>query len=367
MEKGKISSFQMALMIVPTIIATAILIVPSITGKFAGRDMWISPILASLNGFFTAFLMYRLHKIYPNKTFIQYSEHIIGRIPGKVLGFVYLFFFLHTCGSICREYADFVIGSFLPKTPMIVVLGSIIFVCAFAVRGGVEVIGRVAQLLIPLFILPLFLLILLLSDLKPVNMLPIMEHGIMPSVMGAAVPQGWFAEIFMISMLLPFLTDREKGMKWSVFSVIVAMLTLTYTNIMGILHFGNSVISYAYPLFSAFRYISIAGFFEHLESVVITFWILGVFVKISVFYYALVLGTAQWLQCSNYRPIVFPLGFLLMLFGIWVASAEQEMTRFLGEVFPFYGALMFTLIPLLLLLIAIIHKKWKDKSYTIKE
>lgn len=93
MEKGKISSFQMALMIVPTIIATAILIVPSITGKFAGRDMWISPILASLNGFFTAFLMYRLHKIYPNKTFIQYSEHIIGRIPGKVLGFVYLFFF----------------------------------------------------------------------------------------------------------------------------------------------------------------------------------------------------------------------------------------------------------------------------------
>ncbi|WP_324656847.1 GerAB/ArcD/ProY family transporter [Bacillus cereus] len=367
MEKGRISSVQMACMIVPTIIATAILIVPAITGKFAGRDMWISSTLASFNGFFTVFILYRLHDIFPNKTFVQYIECIIGRIPGKILGFSYLLFFLHVAGSICREYADFVIGSFLPKTPMIVVLGSIVIICAFAVRSGVEVLGRAAQLLVPLFILPLFLLILILPELKVVNIFPIMEHGIMPVIMGAAVPQGWFAEVFMISMLLPFVADRQKGMKWSIISVIVAMLLLTYTNIISIFHFGESVTSYSYPVFSVFRYISFGSFFEHLESVVITFWILGIFVKISVFYYALTLGIAQWLQCYEYRPIVFPVGFLITLFGMWAASSEQEMTQFLGNVFPFYGFLMLTLIPTVLLVIKILQKKWKNKSYIIKE
>lgn len=361
-EKGKISSFQMAVMIVPLITATGILVVPSITGKFAGRDMWISPIWAAFTGFLTMFIVYRLHKIYPKETFIQYSVSIIGRIPGKILGFVYLFYFLQICSIICREYADFVIGSFLPKTPLIVVLGGMIFVCGFTVHGGVEVLGRAAQLLFPLFILPLLLLILLIPDLKPVNIFPIMEHGIMPSIMGAAVPQVWFAEVFMISMLLPFIADHEKGMKWSAIALIFITLTLVYTNIINIFHFGESVTGYTYPVFSAFRYINVAGFFEHLESVVITLWILGVFVKISLIYYAIVLGTAQWFRCSDYRPIVFPIGFLLLLFSIWITPNEMELNRFLAETFPFYGGLMMTLIPIVLLLIAIIRKKMNHTS-----
>ncbi|WP_307406736.1 GerAB/ArcD/ProY family transporter [Neobacillus ginsengisoli] len=48
-----------------------------------------------------------------------------------------------------REYTDFIISSFLLKTPMIVVIGSMVLVCAFAVRGGVEVLGRASQLFIP--------------------------------------------------------------------------------------------------------------------------------------------------------------------------------------------------------------------------
>ncbi|TKH09627.1 spore gernimation protein, partial [Peribacillus simplex] len=44
MEKGKISSLQMAFMMYPTIVATAVLGVPSITAKYAKTDLWLSPI-----------------------------------------------------------------------------------------------------------------------------------------------------------------------------------------------------------------------------------------------------------------------------------------------------------------------------------
>lgn len=363
-EKGKISAFQMALIIIPTIIATAVLIVPAITSEHAERDIWISPIWASLNGFFTVFVVYQLHKCYPEKSIIQYSKYIVGRIPGKILGLVYLFFILHICGIITREYADFVIGSFLPKTPIIVVIGSMILICGFAVRGGIEVLGRASQLFVPLFLFPPVLFFLLIPDLKIENMFPIMEHGVLPSILGSTVPQAWFSEVSLISMLLPFVTDCEKGRKWGIISVFVAMFILLYANIIGVLLFGGTVISHIYPVFTAFRYISVATFFEHLESIVITLWVLGAFIKISVFYYVLVLGTAQWLHLSDYRPIVFPLVFFVILIGVWAFSSGQEMTRFLGNISPFYIPCMMTLMPTVLLLITFIRKK---RSYTVKE
>ncbi|MEY2196585.1 endospore germination permease [Neobacillus sp. BF23-41] len=340
MEKGKISAFQMALMILPPIISTSILAVPAVTGSYAHRDMWISPILASLNGFFTAFIVYQLHKIYPKETIIQYSQHIVGRILGKVLGLIILFFFLYLSGTICREYTVFVIDTFFPKTPMIVVIGSMALVSAFAVRGGVEVLGRAAQLFVPIFMFPLLLLILLIPNFKPENMFPIMERGIMPPVMGAAQPMVWFAEVFLMSILLPFLTDREKGMKWSMISVVVALLTMVYLDIVSLFVLGESASDYTYPVFIVFRHISVATFFEHLESILMVVWVLGVFVKFSVFYYALVLGTAQWLDLSNYRPIVFPLGFLIILFGIWEYPNFQELTRLLELSLPFMKHLL---------------------------
>ncbi|MCK6257823.1 spore germination protein [Fictibacillus sp. KIGAM418] len=363
-EKGKISAFQMALIMYPTITATALLTIPGITGKYAERDMWISPILGSINGFFTVFILYQLHKLYPKESIIQYSEHIIGRFLGKILGFVYLFFLLHSGSIILREYSTFVSVSFLQTTPPFVIIGGMVLVCAFAVRGGIEVLGRAAGLFVPVFLLlPLIVALLLLKDFDPKNMLPIMEHGMVPSIMGAAAPQVWFGQTFLISMLFPFLSDRDKGMKWSTILVVTIMVNLTITNMLSVFLFGGTASGYAYPLFTAIRFITIATFFEHLESFTIAIWITGIFIKISLFYYALVLGAAQWLKLSDYRPIVFPFGFLLTVLGChWVAPNFNILNQFLVIIYPFYGTLLMTLIPALLLLIVMVRKKKRIKE-----
>ena len=103
MEKGKISSLQMAFMMYPTIVATAILSVPSITAKYAKNDLWLSPILASLIGYVTVYIAYKLHKLYPKQTVIQFSEQIIGRFAGKMFGFLFLFFYIQTTGQITKR------------------------------------------------------------------------------------------------------------------------------------------------------------------------------------------------------------------------------------------------------------------------
>jgi len=362
-ERGKISSIQMAIMMNPAILATVLMLVPAITAKHAKQDLWLSPIWASVTGFIVVYIAYRLHKLYPKETLIQFSERILGKIIGKIIAACYLLYYLHLAGIIIREYGEFVSGTFLHLTPMVVVLGSMVAVSAFAVYGGLEVIGRCSEIIVPVvLLLYLTIFILLFKDLDINHMFPLLENGLKPSLLGSVVPQSWFSEYIVISFFLPYLTDQEKGLKWGMLSVFSVMFIMVITNFMTLLLLGklNSVVTY--PVMIAARYISIADFFEHLEAVVMAIWVAGAFVKITVFYYALVLGMAQWLKLSDFRPLVLPTGLLLILMGKWSAASLQELAHFLSSTGPFYLLTFQVCLPVILLFIALVKNRTNQKK-----
>lgn len=106
LEKGNISALQMAIIRYPTIVATAILGLPSITAKYAKNDLWLSPIFASFIGYVTVYIAYKLHNLYPKQTIIQFSEQIMGRIAGKILGLLLFLLYIQNTGQITRTYAE---------------------------------------------------------------------------------------------------------------------------------------------------------------------------------------------------------------------------------------------------------------------
>lgn len=357
-KKGKISGFQMILIMHPTIMASGLVLTPSITAIYAKQDMWISPILASVIGYFIVYLVYELNKIYPNETIIEYSKHIIGLIPGKIIGFIFLIFYLHVNGMIIREYGEFIQSSFLPKTPLAVILGSMVLLCSFAVRGGLEVIARCAEIVEQfLFISLVLLLMLLIPDWEFKNMLPVMEHGILPVIKGAIISTNFYSQFMLLAFFLPFLIDQDKGIKWGFYAVHLVVPTFILFNIVPLLLLGTNTANSVYPVMRAVKYISISNFFENVDAVLVSIFVGGVFIKISMFFYAVTLGTAQWLNLSDYRPIVFPIGVLLVLFSIWSATDMQELAHFFTATNPFYMLSIQMLIPLSLLVIALLRKK----------
>lgn len=358
MEKGKISALQMAILMYPTIVATGILSVPSMTAKIAKNDLWLSPIFASIIGYMTVYITYKLYQFYPKQTVIQFSEQIIGRFAGKILGVLFLFFYIQLTGQITRAYAEFVVSSFLLETPISVIMVSMIFLCACIVSGGLEVLGRAAQFFFPIFFLPLLIFIILIfPDLDLKNIFPILAEGMILPVKGASVPSVWFSEFFLISFLLPFLSDKENGMKYGMIAVFFVMITLVVVNLIVLFVLGSTTAYKIYPLMQITRYITILDFFEHLESVVMALWVVGAFIKISVFFYAATIGTAQWLGLSDYRSILWPLGILVVAFGFWSLPDVMGLQRYNVEALPPFSILIQTIIPLFLLLLAIVRKR----------
>lgn len=362
-EKGKISSLQMAMMMHTTILATVILSAPSVISLQAKRDMWISPIWASATAFIIILITWQMHKLHPQKSLIEFGESVLGKIIGKCLGLLFILFYLHICGIILREYGEFVVSSFLKKTPLIVIIGAMMLVCGYAVRSGVEVIGRSTQIIVPIVIL-LFVCIplLLMPDLEPSQLLPIFENGIGPSLMGSIVPMGWFSEYLLVSFLFPYINDQGRTVRWSIISILSVIFIMLIANVMLLMLYGNTVSSHTYPVMSAARYISLADFIAHVESFVMALWVAGVFIKISVFYYAISIGTAQWLNLSDYKPIVLPIGFILIVLSLWCAPNFQSLSEFLTVYFPFYSIAVQIVIPCLLLIFALFQHAGKKKK-----
>ncbi|CRK83275.1 spore germination protein [Neobacillus massiliamazoniensis] len=110
-------------------------------------------------------------------------------------------------------------------------------------------------------------------------------------------------------ILLPFLKDQKKGRKWGILSVMAVTLTMVISNLATVSVFNGTSWDLTYPVMTLAKYVSIAHFFEHIESVIMAAWITGVFIKFSVFYYSHVLGTAQRLRISDYKTVILPLGF----------------------------------------------------------
>ena len=361
-EKGRITAPQTEFIMIPTIIGTAILSIPSIDAKFAGHDMWMTPILGSLIGFLTVYIVWRLHELYPMQTPIEYSERIIGKAAGRVFGLLLTLFYIHNSGIIVREYSSFISTNVMTDTPIIIFSITILFVSALAVRGGLEVIARTAIICTTLFMSSSVVLLLLIKDIKLGYLLPFLENGLLPVMKGTLIHNSWFSEFFLLAFIFPYINNQKNGLKSGLRASLIVMFILLYVNFFVLTAIGTSAANLFYPVYAIIRSITVYNFFENFEVLITASWVLGNFVKISVFLYAASLSLAQLFRFSSYKVIVFPLSVLVFIVSYWDLPNLVVKVNYISTIQPFYLLTIQTIIPLFLLGIALIKRKRSEST-----
>ncbi|EFM09080.1 spore germination protein [Paenibacillus curdlanolyticus YK9] len=321
MEKGRISAAQLSILAFMSVLATSLLAAPGIVAGAAHQDMWLSPLWASSVGFLVMWMLVKLNQLHPNETLIQYAVTLLGRPIGKLVGGFYLFFTIYTTSSVLRQFTDFVKLTFLLKTPSFVISSSMALICALCVRGGIEMVGRLPMLLLP-FIAAFILMIYMPSifELKMSKFQPFLGDGVPPSLIGAFKLMSWLPGFTFTSYYLPYVANKRHMLRWACLSVALftSVMCITFVIIYAVL--GSATANYAYPFMVIARFVSFTEFFEHLESIVMMIWTLEIVIRISFGIYGTSLGLAQWLNLPDYKPVVIPLGMLLVLFSYWGIS-----------------------------------------------
>lgn len=288
MNKTKLSAHQLFSLIVLFELGSAIVVG---VGKEAKQDAWLAVLLGMVAGLGLFMIYGWLHKLYPELSLSNILEKVLGKWLGRLLGVLYILYFLYISCRLLRDFGALLLTAALPETPIYIVTFMMALVIVYASYLGIETIGKTGELLYIFFTMMLGLaglvLILISNVMKAENLMPVLERGWKP-VVNAAFPQVYtfpFGEMVIFTMLMPYLHDPRRaiqtGLKGMLLSgLILTLMSVIYIGVLGVYGMENAV----FPLLKMTARIQVGDFIQHLESIALVILIVGGFLKCLLFF-----------------------------------------------------------------------------------
>lgn len=355
LEEGRISRFQFSMLMVGFIFGTSIIISPA---QSAGHDGWIATLIGIMEALLIVWVFSTLANQFKDKTLVEINDLVYGRILGKGISLIFIWYLFHLSALVLTNFSRFLATEIYFTTPKTVLLIGIVAVCASTVGRGIEVLARCSVVLVS------FVLLLIINDLGLAiptmdinNLLPILDipvEKLLWAAHGAATFP--FAETVAFTMIFAFLNNRKGRYAPAATAILIGGLCLTLLVARNSLVLGPMQSTYVYQSYMAVQMIDIEDILSRLEVVVAVFFIFMVFVKVSVLLYGTALGLSQVFKLRSYRPLIIPVGILMIILSLTNVGSSLELYAFADKRYSIY-AIPFELgIPLITLIVAKLRK-----------
>ncbi|WHY73542.1 GerAB/ArcD/ProY family transporter [Fictibacillus enclensis] len=337
-------------------------------GAQAKQDAWLVILTGMLCGLVLMWVYTKLVDHYPGHTLTQMIPKIVGRYIGYPLNLVYILYFIYLASRVARDFGELIGGTFLPKTPMPVVIACFMAVIVYCLSGGIEVFGRTGEVLVPfLFLVAIVSWSIVYSshifDIK--RLTPILESGA-GTIWKAAFPLVVtfpYGEMVLFMMFWPSLSDQTKVKKLGLTAVFVAgiLLTINMVNVISVIG-PRWIEERVYPLLTVVKLASVANFIERIDAVVIITMFIGGFFKVGSFIYGAAIGAAELVKKESRRSLVVLIGVIIVPLSLIIAGSYiQHVNIGLNKVPLFLHVPLQIVIPFVLLVIATIRKRYGSR------
>jgi len=348
MEKTRISSLQLFMILSGFLFGSTVILAPV---KGAKNDAWLAVLIGGAGGTLLMGIYAALATLNPSKTLVDILRERLGKVFGNIFAILYIWYFIHLASLVLRDFGEFICTVTFPETPMIVVIGLFAAVLVYVINGGIEVIGRLSELLVPL--IPLLVFIISLSVITVHDFtafLPILENGMIPVLNAAfsfiSLP---FGETVAFLMLFVHLNEKKKLSK-------IVLVSAVISTVMGIVVFLRDIFVLGSDLMSR------STFVPHLTSLLIPGLnveplvdinlLIGGGVKTSICIYAAAQGICQVAGIEDYRKLTGAIATFCVVLSVWEYENLLEMVNWAEKVWPYYSIPFQIAIPLLLLLLS---------------
>ncbi|PLR79099.1 spore gernimation protein [Bacillus sp. V3-13] len=360
LENGQISVRQFTVLTILFMLGPAILFSPSVLAAEAKQDAWMAAALGVGIGLLFVWLYTTIGNRFPGMTLVEYCEEILGKWLGKIVALLYFSFFFILAALLLRNIGDFVTVQIMPETPIEVIHIMFLSVVVMGTRLGLEPIARAGEILMPWTII--FFLIVVFSIIPQIDfqkIQPVFEGGIKPVIRGSlSVVAFPYLETVIMLMLYPFVNSINKVRKAFFTGSLIGGIVIIIITALCILVLGADYTARnLYPSFVLARKIDIADFLQRVEAIVAGMWFITIFFKLTICFYASVLGLAQTFKLKEYRPLTLPLGMILVVLSIIVSPNMVYFQTLLSKIWFPYTLTFGFFLPLLLLVVAIFRKK----------
>lgn len=359
-ERGRLGVTQVVMILVTNLTIWGHLIMVGITFEQAGRDAW----LAGLAGGAAALSMVAVASLWatrwPSKNLITLLQELLGWVS-PVISVLYLAYWWLSA-SLTGLWFGYAYSLLMPATPHLPMVILLVGLSVYALITGIEPLGRVVQILLVFLVLTaLGVVAATAKDLEFRQLLPIMVNGPVPVLRAGLTVFSWLSDMMVILMLHPVV--RHGRSPWGVNMAILCstILFLIGPLIGPVAVFGpREAARLTLPTYEQLRYIRVGNFLEHLDSIAILWWTVGLFARMAVYHYLLALGSAQVFRLKEYKPLILPAG-VLIVFGSTIVSANTvETGYFLHHTFPIVNLFLDLAVPAALLAVGILLG-WRER------
>ncbi|QVK18391.1 endospore germination permease [Mycoplasmatota bacterium] len=348
LDKVKISSFQLSVLIIGFTLGSSTIFNPAF---MAGSDAWMVIVLSLLSGIVLIAIFSYISILNPGKTLIGILTDVFGKIIGKFIAGLYIWYFIHLLSLVIRNFMEFISATIYYETPMLFISSILVLVCAYKIKKGLEVMARVAELLIPIIIMIIFLLLITLISKYDVSyFFPVLDKGLKPVLKASFLMMTFpYGELVAFLMIFPHLNKQKNVFKIASISVILAGLLLLVVTLRTLLVLGPMMVSrIIYPSFISVKFVPEI----HIEVLSAINLLIGGATKGCVLFYSIVMGIAQILKLDDYKPFVLPISTILVGLSLWLYESFYEQLSWAEEIYPFYALPFQIIIPIYVLIIS---------------
>ncbi|WP_225999759.1 GerAB/ArcD/ProY family transporter [Paenibacillus sp. BJ-4] len=352
-KADKITTLQATVIILSFMLAAGLLTLPRVTVEDSKTpDVWISTILAGGIIFLSGWIIVKLSQRFPESTFYQYVQRIIGRAAGKVIGVLLVIYFVCIAGFEIRSVEEVTAFFLLEGTPAWAISAPFMWISLYLCMGGIGTIGRICQIIFPITA-SIFLLICLLglNVFELNNLRPVLSEGVMPVFKALKVTTLTFTGTECMLIILCRMEKPKRATRVIGLAIGIAVVFYITAVILCIGAFSvEGVMTRTWPFLDLARSFEVEYLvFERFESLLLSIWIMQIFSTFTIAFYCASLGISQILNRSYSKTLFILLPVIYILSQI--PKNLNELFSF-GTVIGNMAIILYALLPLPLLLIS---------------
>lgn len=343
-----------------TLFVSQLIIHLSYNPILSGSDnMWahiISCLVSLVLTFIICIPILKLQKKFPKENIFSLISYR-SKLLKKILCSIYAVYFLITSCLTIAVLNIFISNVIDPKIPIVTLVALIVLVAIYGAYKGIEGLVRASSIIF-LFML-LALLVFMFAIGQRLNML---NYTLLFQVKTHQVLSGSYILLSRLTSLpvLAILYPIVKGNFKKSFSIWVVALYLTVAFVIFLLvgSIGEYIKTHIFPVYAATGIIE-AGIFQRLDSLYLSAFVMGVFVRISLFLY-LFSYSMQKVFTKLSRNVFLWLGGMTIFF-ISISFSNFDQLHFISSTFLvlfFFTLMVGCFIPLGVLLM----KKFKREN-----
>ncbi len=315
-EEQLISSYQAILLITVFRIVIAFSYLPAVNTPPGNQDIWISIILSIPWTIAISFPILYLSNKFSNLTLIEYTEKILGKAIGKIVGIAYAVFLLFYVITFVAILSEVLTSTIFPQTPSWILILILLITSSYISFKGLEGLGRGAEIFVPIIFLVILTFLIFGFNLFDFNeLLPILKDSTFSQInIGARDIAFKFTDIIILAMFVPNLENRKELNKIFIRSLLISMLVLIIVVLCTQLSLGIEQTKHAdFPFFTFSRLINLFDFIQRIESIYVMAWTVANVWKVSGYLYSLTINLKQTLNSKSNEVYIIPMSILIFI------------------------------------------------------